>query len=380
MAFLPTPLAESMIALEWPATVSLRFLLTGADRLQHYPPPTLPFAVINNYGPTEATVLVTSGRVLPTEHPDIPPPVGRPIANTQIYILDEQLRQVPIGEAGELYIGGVGLARDYLHRPALTNEKFIPNPFSSAYGARLYKTGDLACFLPDGQIAFLGRNDQQVKIRGHRVELGEIEAALNRHPVVQQAVVIAREDVPGEKRLAAYIVASQSPDVTTEPGRQAQSVMGLISQLRQTLIEQLPDYMIPTVFMLLDTLPLTPNGKVDRASLPAPDATNTPQCSETTAPTNPIEERLVRIMTALLNLEHVGRDDNFYMLGGHSLLGTQVIMRVSEEFGVDFPLRTLFEAPTVRQLAAEVERLIVARVEEMSDDEVRLLLEQGNNA
>ena len=377
ITFLPTPLAESVMALEWPSTTSLRFLLTGADSLHHYPSPALPFTLINNYGPTEATVLVTSGRVPPTEHAGIPPSIGRPIANTQIYILDEELRQVSIGEAGELYIGGVGLARGYLNRPELTNEKFIPHPFSAEPGARLYKTGDLARFLPDGQIAFIGRTDRQVKIRGFRVELGEIEAILNQHPAVQQALVIAREDVPGDKRLVAYLVARWNY-YATQP-LQAQFACELISQLRQTLAQRLPDYMIPQAFVLLDTLPLTPNGKVDRTSLPAPDETNTLRNADTAAPANFIEERIAEIAAALLSLEHIGRDDDFFMLGGHSLLGAQVTTRVAEEFGVDLPLRTLFDGPTIRQLSAEVERLMVARIEAMSEDEIHLLLDQANS-
>lgn len=361
ITFLPTALAESVMTLEWPSTTSLRFLLTGADTLYHYPPPTLPFALINDYGPTEATVLVTSGHVPPTEHTDMPPSIGRPIANTQIYILDEHLRQVPIGEPGELYIGGVGLAKGYLNRPELTTEKFIPHPFSNEPAARLYKTGDLARYLPDGQIAFLGRNDHQVKIRGFRVELGEIEAVLNQHPAVHQAVVVAREDTPGEKRLVGYVVLA--PEVQVKA-----------SSLRETLMRHLPEYMVPSSFVLLEALPLTTNGKVDRAALPIPDATNTLRDEAITAPTSPIEDLLAGIIASLLSLEQVGIDDHFFLLGGHSLLATQVILQIAEVFGVELSLRSLFEAPTVRQLSAEVERHIFAKLDTMSEDEVRSLL------
>ena len=194
------------MALEWPPETTLRVLLTGGDTLRRYPPPGLPFRVVNNYGPTESTVVATSGAVPPVESSDLPPSIGRPIANTEIHILDAQLRQVPIGEPGELHIGGAGLARGYLSRPELTAEKFIPNPFSHAAGSRLYKTGDLARYLPDGQIAFLGRIDDQIKIRGYRVEPGEIVATLNRHPTVAASLVVGREDSPGDKRLVAYIV------------------------------------------------------------------------------------------------------------------------------------------------------------------------------
>jgi amino acid adenylation domain-containing protein len=361
ITFLPTALAERVMALDWPSTTSLRLLLTGADTLHRYPSLTLPFKLVNNYGPTEATVVATYGYVPPTEHPHGPPSIGRPIANTQIYILDEHLHRVPIGEPGELHIGGVGLARGYINRPELTNEKFIPHPFSSEPGARLYKTGDLARFLPDGQIAFMGRTDHQIKIRGYRVEPNEIMSVLNGHPAVQTSLVVAREDTLGDKRLVAYLVLVPAAYVTA-------------SSLRETLMTYLPDYMIPVAFVQMDALPLTPNGKIDRAALPAPDVANTIQEEIITAPSTPIEEHVAGIVTALLQLVQVGIDDNFFMLGGHSLLGTQIIALVAETFGVDLSLRTLFEAPTVRLLAAEIERLIVAKVEAMSDEEVLRLL------
>jgi amino acid adenylation domain-containing protein len=367
IAFLPTTLAEGAMALEWPSSTSLRLLLTGADTLHHYPSPRLPFTVINNYGPTETTVVATSGRVPPIDHADTPPSIGCPIANTQIYILDEHLRQVRIGEPGELYLGGESVGKGYLNRPELTAERFLANPFSSEPGARLYKTGDLVRYLPDGQIAFLGRTDQQVKIRGFRIELGEIESVLNRHLAVHQAAVIVHEDEPGEKHLMAYLVLAPGADVTT-------------SSLRDTLVAYLPDYMIPPTFVLLEALPLTPNGKVDRTVLPAPDKTNTVRDGAITAPSTPTEERLARIVAPLLGLEQVGVDENFFMLGGNSMMGTQIIVQVAEVFGVDLLLRTLFDTPTIGQLATAIEQLIVAKVQEMSDDEVRWLLEQGQNA
>ncbi len=363
ITFLPTALAERVMALEWPSTTPLRVLLTGADTLRKYPSSALPFAVINNYGPTEATVVATSGRVRPTAQVDEPPSIGRPIDNTQLYILDEQMQQVPIGEPGELHIGGAGLARGYLNRPDLTAEKFIRHPWSSEPCARLYKTGDLVRYLPDGQIAFVGRIDHQIKIRGYRIEPGEIVAVLNTHPAVQTSLVVAREDIPGDKRLIAYIVLVPDADAT-------------VSSLQETLIERLPDYMVPSTFVRLDVLPITPNGKVDRAALPAPDTTNTVGDEIIAIPNTPIEQQLAGIMAPLLGLERVGVEDNFFMLGGHSLLGTQVISRVAETFGVDLSLRTLFNAPTIRQLSTEIEGLIVAKVMAMSDDEVLHLLEQ----
>ncbi|MFL5591506.1 MAG: non-ribosomal peptide synthetase [Ktedonobacteraceae bacterium] len=367
ITFLPTALAEGVMALEWPSITALRYLLTGADTLHHYPSPGLPFALVNNYGPTEATVVTTYGLVPPTQHADLPPSIGRPIDNMQVYILDEHLRQVPIGEPGELHIGGAGLAKGYLNRPDLTEEKFIPHPFSSEPGARLYKTGDQARFLPDGQIAFMGRIDHQIKIRGYRIEPNEIMSILNGHPAVQTSLVVAREDTPGEKRLVAYVVLASGEAVTA-------------GSLRETLLERLPDYMIPATFVQIDSMPHTPNGKVDRRALPVPDATNTLHDEVVAEPHTPTEERLVGIVAPLLGLQQISIDDNFFMLGGHSLLGTQVIAHVANAFGVDLSLRSLFSSPTIRQLSAEIERLIIARVEAMSDEEARWLLEQERNA
>jgi amino acid adenylation domain-containing protein len=361
IGFLPTALAESVMALDWPPQTALRILLTGADVLHHYPSPDLPFVLVNNYGPTECTVVATSGPVPPTARPERPPSIGRPIANTEVYILDDHLRPVPTGVPGELHMGGVGLARGYLNRPELTAEKFIPHPFSAEPGARLYKTGDRACFLPDGQIAFLGRIDDQIKIRGYRIEPQEIVAALNRHPGVQMSCVVAREDTPGEKRLVAYVVPT--------PG--AQPAAGA---LRAFLGTQLPDYMLPTAFVWLEALPLTPNGKVDRAALPAPDAANTAGDGVFVAPRTPLEQQVAGIVAGLLGLDRIGRDDNVFLLGGHSLLGAQIIARVSDTFGVDLPLHTLYAAPTVATLAAEIERVVLATLEEMSDDEIQRLL------
>lgn len=361
MTFLPTALAERVIDLDWPSETSLRFLLTGADQLHTYPAASLPFAVINNYGPTEATVVATSGRVFPTEDRGVLPSIGWPIANTQIYILDDHLCQVPTGEPGELYIGGAGVARGYHNRPELTAQRFISHPFSNDPRARLYKTGDLARYLPDGQLAFLGRADDQVKIRGYRIEPGEIVAAINKHAFVRESFVIAREVVPGEKQLVAYVVPVTGEQLTA-------------SSLREVLAISLPDYMLPSRYVQLQALPVTPNGKVDRVALPLPDAANTLRDAALALPSTPMEMQLVEIMAPLLGLQHLSIDDNFFMLGGHSLLGTQIIMRVAATFGVSLTLLTLFEAPTVRQLAVAVEQQILARLETMSDDEVARLL------
>src|SRR6266849_1953991 len=361
ITFLPTALAESIMALEWPSTTSLRFLLTGADALHHYPSPTLPCALINNYGPSEATVLVTSGRVLPISHADIPPPIGRPIANTQIYILNENLQQVPIGELGELYIGGVGVVRGYLNRPELTAERFIPDPFSNKPGARLYRTGDMVRYLDDGEIAYLGRIDEQIKILGHRIEPNEIEAMLDRHPAIASSVIIARGAACDEKRLAAYLVMSNG----TIPAA---------ADLRGFLQSEFPDYMVPSVFVKLPAMPLTANGKVDRAALPEPNAENTLRDEAFIPPRTPIVQRLAKTLCSLLNLSEVSVSDNFFLLGGHSLLGTQLIVKIRSTFGVDLALRTLFDAPTIAELAAEIEKQIIAKVENMSEADAQALL------
>ncbi len=364
IAFLPTALAEAAIALEWPPETALRYLLTGADTLHRYPLSSLPFALINNYGPTEATVVATFGPVPPLEQPDGPPSIGRPIDNTRIYILDECQRQVPIGVPGELYIGGAGVARGYVGRPDLTAERFIADPFGSEPGARLYKTGDLARFLPDGQIAFMGRTDQQIKIRGYRIEPGEIVSRLNRHPAIQTSIVLAREDTAGDKRLVAYLVLVPGASVPA-------------SALREFLMTSLPDYMVPATFVRLEMLPLTPNGKLDQATLPAPHQANILRDGTVVAPATPTEERVARIIASLLQMEEVGVDENFFMLGGHSMLGAQLVMRIADSFGVDLSLRALFDAPTIRLLSAEIEELILARVQAMSSDEVLRLLGQS---
>lgn len=367
ISFLPTPLAERVIDLEWPESSELRLMLTGGDTLHTYPPPGLPFTLINNYGPTEATVVATY-TAIPPATPASPaagrlPPIGRPIANTEIYLLDERLQQIPIGEAGELYIGGAGLARGYLRRPELTQNRFIVHPFDAKTGARLYRTGDLARYASDGQIEFLGRTDEQVKLRGYRIELDEIASTLDQCPEIQTSCVVAREETPGDKQLAAYLVAA--------PG----ASIGLRS-LRDSLARHLPEYMIPSVYVVLDALPLTPNGKVDRAALPTPDATNKLRIETIAAPTTPVEERLVTIVASTLGLDaaQVGIDDNFFLLGGHSLSGTQVITRIADMFGVELSLHALFTAPTIAELSLEVERLILARLDAMSEDEIQSLL------
>ncbi|MCC5648472.1 amino acid adenylation domain-containing protein [Nostoc sp. XA013] len=292
----------------------------------------------NLYGPTEAAIDVTFWKCQKESGKSIVP-IGRPIANTQIYLLDSQLQPVPIGITGELHIGGVGVARGYLNRSDLTDEKFISNPFSKQPESRLYKTGDLARYLPDGNIEYLGRIDHQVKIRGFRIELGEIETVLSQYASVREAVVLVQQN----QSLVAYIVFHKNATHS-------------INELRSFLQRHLPEYMIPSAFMLLDSLPLTPNGKIDHRALPAPEQTR-PQLKQTfVAPRNPTEEILVEIWAKVLQLEQVGIHDSFFELGGHSLLATQVISQVRKAFGLEIPLRNLFASPTIAELAKHIEK------------------------
>jgi amino acid adenylation domain-containing protein len=301
---------------------------------------TLPFTqIINGYGPTESTTFTCCypiPRKIETTIESIP--IGSPIANTQVYILDDYLQPVPVGVPGELHVSGAGLARGYLNRPELTQEKFIPNPFDNS---KLYKTGDLARYLPDGNIEYLGRIDHQVKIRGFRIELGEIEAVLSQHEDVQISCVIVREDTPGEKQLVAYIVPQKDVTLTT-------------SELRQFLGNKLPGYMIPSAFVMLDSLPLTPNGKVDRRALKAPAHTsNSDRFIEVR---NQLELKLLQIWSNILKIDKIGVQDNFFDLGGHSLLAPYLMTQIKQQIGKDIPVKDLFQNPTIEQLAAIIQK------------------------
>ncbi|WP_148662958.1 non-ribosomal peptide synthetase, partial [Scytonema hofmannii] len=353
ITFVPTPVAIELLSLEWKTqNLALRYLLTGGDKLHQYPSASVPFSVVNNYGPTENTVVTTSGQIVAREQLQTSPPIGRPIANTQVYILDKHLQPVPIGVPGELHIGGASLARGYLNRPELTQEKFIPNPLRRSRGAqehrswgvkedqscseRLYKTGDLARFLSDGNIEYLGRIDNQVKIRGFRIELGEIEAVLSQHEHVQSSVVVARVDIPGNKRLVAYIVPQKH-------------VRPTLNELRSFLKEKLPDYMVPSVLVLLESLPLTPNGKVDRRALPIPES-RTGIEDKFVAPRTPVEAKLAEIWAQVLRVEAVGIHDNFFSLGGDSILSIQIIAK-AKLVGIELSLKQLFANQTIAELA-----------------------------
>ena len=309
---------------------------------------------LNSYGATEASIY---GTVAECINEKLNPSIGRPLANTQIYLLDSNLQPVPIGVSGELHIASAGLARGYLNQPNLTVERFIPNPFSNEPGARMYKTGDLAYYLPDGNIILLGRIDNQIKIRGFRIELEEIEAVLVQHSTVRKAVVTAREDVPGNKRLVGYVVLNQNQTAT-------------IDELPRFLKQKLPDYTVPSAFVFLNALPLNPNGKIDHHVLPAPDQLRPEQLVTFVEPCTPIEKQIADIWTQVLRVEQVSIYDNFFDLGGHSLLATQVISRLRQTFSMELPLRSLFELPTVAELAKRIEtvRLVRAALQNSPDD------------
>ncbi|MGI8503150.1 MAG: non-ribosomal peptide synthetase, partial [Hassallia sp.] len=355
--------------------VSLRTVIVAGEactkqlvelHLQQLPETSL----FNEYGPTEATIWSSVYHC--TSKLTTAVPIGRPIANTQIYLLDSHLQPVPVSVAGEVYISGEGLARGYLNRPDLTTERFIPNPFSNQPGSRLYKTGDLARYLPDGNIEFKGRIDQQVKIRGYRIELGEVEAVLSQHPQVRSLVVIAREDEPGHNRLVAYIVPEDGHSPST-------------SDFRHFLQTQLPEYMVPSAFVRLQSLPFTANGKVDRRALPAPDKVNAEIDEFFVAPRNSLEQQLADIWAELLRVQKVGIHNNFFALGGHSLLVTQLISRIRDALGVELLIQDVFANFTVAELSVIVTKKLteqvddeslarsLAELEELSDEDMQLI-------
>jgi amino acid adenylation domain-containing protein len=291
--------------------------------------------LLNAYGPTEVTVCATSSAPLEGQSR---PPIGRPLNNTEVYVLDGQMQPVPNGVVGELYVGGVGLARGYLQRPALTAERFLPHPFTAQPGSRLYRTGDLARYLEDGQLEYRGRSDQQVKLRGFRIELGEVEAVLGQHPAVRDVVVLAREDEPAQKRLVAYLLTA--PETPAD-----------VMQWRAWLSQKLPDYMLPAAYVLMEEFPLTASGKVDRRALPAPDAGRPAQGAAYLGPRDPLEQLLVDMWQAVLGLDQVGVADNFFAIGGDSIKGAILINQLQELLGEYVYVVAIFDAPTVAALA-----------------------------
>jgi len=353
-----TPITWRMILESgWQGRLGLK-ILCGGEAM----PPDLARELIprcsslwNMYGPTETTIWSTVTHVTSTESRI---PIGRPIANTQVYIVDRELREVPVGGTGELLIGGIGLARGYLNNPELTAERFIPDPFSQNKDARLYKTGDLCRCRHDGVIEFLGRNDNQVKIRGYRIELGDVEAALESHPEVKQAATKVVDRQGHEKSLVGYVVA---------PGLETR-------ELRTYLAQRLPQYMLPAIYVSLTELPLTPNRKVDRNALPIPGTNHLVG----TSPRTDVEKRLSEIVAKLLGLKSVRADDNFFLLGGQSLFCTQLTARIRNNFGIEISVRSIFESPTPAQLAQQIESTMAAKICSMTADEVQQALAQAN--
>ncbi|MBA3469565.1 MAG: amino acid adenylation domain-containing protein [Herpetosiphonaceae bacterium] len=343
--FLPTPLADRVVRLPWPASAALHTLLTGGEQLLQAPPPGLPFTLINNYGPTETTVVATSGPV-PAGSLEVPS-IGWPVRGSQLYVLDARLRPVAAGVAGEIYIGGGGVGRGYLEQAALTAERFLPNPFSQRPegtpgprpGARMYRSGDQGRLRPDGSVEYIGRLDQQVKVRGFRIELGEIEAVLKRQPGVAAVAVILEQSSQEDKRLLGYVVPN--PAALLEE-----------SHLRAGLATSLPEYMVPNRIMVLEDLPLTPNGKVDRRRLPIPEK---PPLTLEDLPQTAVEEQVAAVWNEVLGESQLGRRSHFLQVGGHSLLATQIVVRLRQIFNLDLPLQLLFERPTIGALAEYVE-------------------------
>lgn len=342
ISFLPTPLLESVLDQDWSAGLAPRIILTGGDRLHRRPPEGLPFRLINNYGPTECTVVATSGEVLPSRNAtggndELAPDIGRPISNTETYVLDHHLNPLPVGVPGELFVGGAGLARGYLNREDLTAERFIANPFSSSPGARLYKTGDLVRYLPDGRLEYLGRIDTQVKVRGVRIELGEIETLLQAYPGIARGVVVAVDDRKGGLMLVAFLENDDSFPVDMD-------------ELGQFLRAKLPAQMIPAEYRTIDEFPITPNQKIDRQvleKLALVEQSPTGSGKAKLTARDALEEAMAGLWAEVLGLPAVGVRDNFFDYGGNSLLGIRLVSLINDIFEVELPLKSLFDSPTV---------------------------------
>jgi amino acid adenylation domain-containing protein len=377
VAFIPTPLAETLLERPWPPEAKLRYLLTGGDTLRRFANPAHPYTLVNHYGPTETTVVATAGPVAAEPSPGRLPGIGAPIANTACYVVDRHGQLLGPGCPGELWIGGAGLARGYHRDPELSATRFLANPFADE-PPRLYRSGDLVRWQPDGTLAFLGRADNQIKIRGYRIEPGEIETLLRQHPDIAQALVTTRPDTNGTPQLIAY--------TTTKDG-----VSPSGTNVRRWLRGRLPDAMIPAAVVALEVLPITDHGKIDYDALPEPNLGDR-DVRSSAAPSNPCEEALCRLWADFLSVEYVGVDDDFFELGGHSLLATQLVSRIRDAFRFELPLRTLFERPTVAEIAAilraeagpaeHVDRAaaVFLKVMALSDEEVGALLSARGNA
>jgi amino acid adenylation domain-containing protein len=360
IGIVPAVLGARLMAMTWPATTALRLLITGGDVLHHGPAAHLPFAVMNHYGPTECTV-VSTWAVLPPGAEGVPP-IGRPIEGAHIDLRNEDGEPVPEGEVGEIYIGGRGVGRGYRNLPEATERRFLPDPLAATPGARMYRTGDRGRRRPDGNLAFCGRLDRQTKIRGHRVELDELDSVLNQHPKVAFATAISNVSEAGENQLVGYILPKADEGVPTA------------HELQKYLLRSLPDYMIPAGFVRLQEIPVSPNGKIDLTMLPRATESNLLETMAGEAPATPIEETLLAMVRELLEREAVSADDNFFLVGGHSLLGMQLLVRVRQLYDVDLTLRELFASPTVRRMATIVEEKLIAAIALMSDEDAECQL------
>jgi acyl-coenzyme A synthetase/AMP-(fatty) acid ligase/acyl carrier protein len=354
-ALVPPVLAERMIVAVWPGSTALRIMMAAGEALHVYPAPGLPFVLLNGYGPTECAVETTAGLVPTQAGASGPPPLGRPIPGVSVYILDAQGQPVKQGAIGEIYIGGPTVGRGYRNRPEETARRFLPDPFSGVPGARMFRTGDLGSFRADGQIDFHGRIDDQLQIRGYRVEPDEVASVLARHPLVASCAVAPNDGRQGPE-LLAYIV----PEPETPPTAAA---------LQEFLAERLPPYMLPAAYVLLETLPLTLNGKVDRAALPKPHPADILKGPTFRATESVAEKRLAGLFEQVLKCEPVGVDDDFFLLGGHSLLAAEMVQRTSEAFGLDLKPQVLFEARTVGRMAKRIEALLIGSLQAMSEEE-----------
>jgi len=362
ISFAPTALAEEIMAVQWPSDAPLRWLLTGGDVLLRSPPPGLPFELVNNYGVTEAAVVATSGVIRPGTDGGPTPSIGRPITGVRVSLVDNDLQPVEQGGQGEIVIGGPSVARGYLNRPDLNDERFLPDHLGGAAGDLVYRTGDLARWRSDGELEFLGRLDDQVTIRGVRIEPGEIAAVLNTHPAVRSSLVLAT-GAACSRRLVAYLV----PALADLPNSEL---------LRTHLSRYLPKDMVPTSFVWREELPVTANGKFDRAALSRISPFGETAHHQPLSPRNDTERLVAALISELLEIEAVGIDEDFFLLGGHSLLGAQLLARLSELFGVELSLRALFDNATVAGLAEEVERAVVADISLLSDAEAEQLLSE----
>jgi acyl-coenzyme A synthetase/AMP-(fatty) acid ligase/acyl carrier protein len=344
VSFVPTPLAEPLMRTPWPSETALRVLLTGGDVLRQRPLGNLPFSVINNYGPTECTVVSTSGVVLPDIRGGVPT-IGRPILNVHAFVLDSALRPVRPGDAGELCIGGASVGRGYVRQPELTAQQFVWYASPVGEPTRIYRTGDRVKLLETGEFEFVGRLDDQVKIRGYRIEPEEVAKTLKLFPRVETCTVVAREVGQSGTMLIAYVVACDGAHLSA-------------SELGEFLAERLPQYMVPAVFVSIPELPLTANGKVDKATLPSPCddnlLPNKPATAKILGPTGEIQQAMSDLIASMLGRASISPEENFFMVGGHSMLGVELVARIRDEFGVQLSLRQLFTAPTISALSTVV--------------------------